>query len=228
LFGHRASGIGPKVAPRRFVRRVGLSTLISICAVLPLSIGGLGTPPAYAAAGDVSTLAGSGVFGFANGPGTTARFDLPSGVAVDGLGNVYVADTNNNQIRKIDSFGVVSTLAGTGGYGFVDGPGTTARFRHPFGVAVDGLGNVYVADTENFRIRKIDSFGVVSTLGGPGGNPFEVAVDGSGNVFVTETGGRRVSKIDSFGVVSTLAGTGVSGFADGPGTTAQFASMGGL
>src|SRR5207237_1018476 len=108
-------------------------------------------------AGVVSTLAGTaGSAGSADGTGSAARFNYPQGVAVDGSGNVYVADTDNNTIRKITSAGVVSTLAGTAGStGGVDGTGSAAQFYSPYGVAVDGSGNVYVADTYSYAIRKI-------------------------------------------------------------------------
>lgn len=188
-------------------------------------------------AGAVSTLAGSGVAGFADGAGSIARFANPSGVAVDGSGSVYVADTNNHKIRKITSAGVVSTFAGSGVAAFADGTGSLAKFANPNGVAVDANGNVYVADTNNHKIRKITSAGEVSTLAGgtsgfadgAGGmakfsNPRGVAVDGSGNVFVADFGNHRIRKITSAGVVSTLAGSGVAGFADGAGSTAKFSS----
>src|SRR5207249_253597 len=102
--------------------------------------------------GVVTTLAGlAGTGGSADGTGTAARFNDPYGVAVDGSGNVYVADSDNNVIRKITPAGLVTTLAGlAGSYGSSDGTGSAARFNSPYGVAVDGLGNVYVADTENY------------------------------------------------------------------------------
>ena len=113
----------------------------------------------------VSTLAGSGTPGNADGTGTSAQFYYPTGVAVDGAGNVYVADLSNHRIRKITTSGVVSTLAGSTS-GYTDGTGTSAKFNAPCGVAVDGAGNVYVADQDNHRIRKITASGVVSTLAG--------------------------------------------------------------
>jgi len=116
----------------------------------------------------VTTLAGSGKPGSADGTGTEASFSVPSGVAVDENGNVYVADLANNRIRKITAEGAVSTLAGDGKAGALDGDGLTARFNVPFGVTVDSSGNVYVADRENNLIRKITPRGVVTTLAGAG------------------------------------------------------------
>jgi hypothetical protein len=115
--------------------------------------------------GVVTTLAGSaGVWGSADGTGSTAQFGSPQGVAVDGAGNVYVADTDNSTIRMITQGGVVTTLAGSAGVqGSADGIGSTAQFNRPVGVAVDGAGNVYVADKKNNAIRKINSAGVVTT-----------------------------------------------------------------
>ena len=106
-------------------------------------------------AGVVSTLAGSVATGTANGVGTAASFNSPSGIAVDASGNVYVADTGNNLIRMITPAGVVTTLAGSGAAGFANGTGTAASFNFPSGVAVDQSGNVYVADEDNNAIRKI-------------------------------------------------------------------------
>ena len=189
---------------------------------------------------NVTTLAGQvGVGGYADGAGNHAQFRLPNSVAVDGAGNVYVADTANNTIRKITPNGVVSTLAGiSGSHGSADGTGSNARFWAPFGIAVDRSGNVYVADTANNTIRKIAPDGVVSTLAGLAGhpgsidgiganarfrNPWGVAVDDAGNVFVADMSNDTIRKITPTGVVSTLAGqAGISGNLNGVGTRAQF------
>ena len=208
--------------------------------VIPLHIA-TPTPPASSQLVlNITTLAGQvGVGGYADGVGNQAQFRLPNSVAVDGAGNVYVADTANNTIRKITPNGIVRTLAGiSGSHGSADGIGSNARFWAPFGIAADSAGNVYVADTANNTIRKITSDGVVSTLAGLAGhpgnkdgigtnarfrNPWGVAVDGMGNVFVADMSNDTIRKITPTGVVSTLAGqAGISGSVNGVGNSAQF------
>jgi sugar lactone lactonase YvrE len=205
-------------------------------------------------AGAVSTLAGTaGVAGSADGTGSAALFNRPRGVAVDGAGNVYVADTNSATIRVITPAGVVSTLAGLAGIGgSADGKGSAARFILPMGLTVDAAGNVYVADSGDVApgvslgntIRVVTPAGVVSTLAGLSGvfgsadgtgsaasfsSPFDVAVDGAGNVYVCDTGNVTIRKVTPAGVVTTLAGlAGSLGSVDGTGSAARFFSPTGI
>lgn len=188
------------------------------------------------------TLAGSGGNSSSkNGTGTAASFLNPSAVAVDGSGNLYVADTGNNLIRKITSAGVVTTLAGSAGvFGRADGLGSAASFYRAQGIAVDSSGNVYVADEGNSTIRKITPEGMVTTFANvwenppPGSpvrfnNPLAVAVDGSGNVYVADDYSSTIRKITSTGVISTLAGTAwVRGSKDGTGSAASFSGPQGI
>ncbi len=191
--------------------------------------------------GMVTTLAGSaGQAGSADGTGGAAQFSSPSGVALDGTGNIYVADFGNSTIRKVTSAGVVTTLAGSGAgqTGSTDGAGGSARFNGPYSLAVDGAGNVYVADAYNNTIRVVTSDGMVTTLAGKSGQlgsadgtgsgaqfyyPSGVAVDGTGNVYVADSGNSTIRKVSSSGVVTTLAGTpGQAGSTDGTGAAALF------
>ena len=194
------------------------------------------------ASGIVSTFAGSGGAGYADGQGTSASFDSPTGLALDVNGNIYIADFNNHKIRKITATGQVTTLAGSGSVGSADGVGEAASFKHPWGLAVDQFGNVYVADSQNHKIRKITPSGNVSTLAGSGNSgyadgqgvaanfswPSGVAVDVTGNVYVVDRGNYRIRKITASGNVSTLAGSGNQGFADAQGTAASFYNMFGI
>ncbi|HEY0884083.1 MAG TPA: hypothetical protein VGE20_02305 [Ramlibacter sp.] len=164
--------------------------------------------------GVVTTLAGmAGQSDTADGVGGEARFDRPVAVGVDSSGNVYVADQAAHAIRKITPAGSVSTIAGSAGAGFADGPGAQARFQSPSGIAVDGDGNAYVADSGNSSIRKITPAGIVSTIaGGPFGTPafsnlisypVSVVADEEQNVYFVDQ--RSVRRIDRDGRISTLA-----------------------
>jgi len=156
--------------------------------------------------GNVTVLAG-GSEGFADGAGQQASFNTPSGLAIDSDGNLYVADTSNNRIRKVTPEGVVTTIAGDGTAGYADGPAAQAQFNGPIGVAVDRDGNVYVADTYNDRIRKISTDRQVTTRAANElfNTPCGVAVASDGSVFVADTGNGQLRKIATDGNVSTLA-----------------------
>jgi sugar lactone lactonase YvrE len=168
--------------------------------------------------GTVSTLAGSGSAGFADGAGAAAQFNYPFGVAMDGEGSIIIADTYNHRVRKFTRVGTVSTLAGSGNEGFADGAGAAAQFDCPIGVAVDGEGSIIITDYHNHNVRKITPDGTVSTLAGSGSEgfadgagaaaqfhcPSAVAVDGEGSIIIAEFGNKRVRKITPDGTVSTL------------------------
>jgi uncharacterized protein (TIGR03437 family) len=191
--------------------------------------------------GVISTVAGIGTFGFSgdNGPATSAELDYPAGVAVDSAGNFYIADTGNHRIRKV-SGGVITTVAGNGTLGFSgdNGLATSAQLDYPGGVAVDSAGNLYIADSYNFRIRKVSN-GVITTVAGNGApgfggggdgpatsaalsRPSGIAVDSAGNLYIAEFNSSRIRKVSN-GAITTVAGSGTPGFSgdNGPATSAQ-------
>ena len=194
--------------------------------------------------GNVTTFAGNGNPGLINANGTNAEFYTPLSCSVDKKGDVIVADLNNNDIRKIDSKGNVTTVAGDRNPSFANGLGTNAMFHSPSGVASDSKGNIYVADFGNHMIRKITSKGEVTTLAGNGSfgftngkttnatlyQPFGVAADSKGNVYVADYGNNAIRKIDTKGNVTTWAGSGHfhPGSQDGQGTNATFSQPIGL
>jgi hypothetical protein len=194
----------------------------------------------------VTVLAGGNAAGYVDGPSQLAKFSAPTGVAIDGQGNLIVADRFNHVVRKLTPQGVVSTLAGTGVPGYVDGPGASAQFSAPYAVAIDLSGNIVVTDSGNFRVRLISPSGVVTTLAGSGVQghldgpgvlaQFDflrgVAVDpSSGEVLVTEQG-EYVRRIALDGSVSPVAGCGCyvgpSPNLDGPASSAQFRRLEGI
>ena len=188
----------------------------------------------------VTTLAGwPGSSGSADGTGRSARFALAGGLRVDNEGNIYVSDSSNYTIRKVTIAGVVTTIAGTPGKsGSTDGPASSALFAGIGGVAVDSAGNLYVADSGNYTIRKITPAGMVSTLAGVAGtrgeadgtgsaarfyDPQNLAVDRAGNIYVADGNGDAIRKVTPAGVVTTIAGSPLNaGAADGPGNLASF------
>jgi sugar lactone lactonase YvrE len=190
--------------------------------------------------GTVTTLTGSGSIGSTDGSSTVASFYYPFGLAAAFDGALYVADNSNQSVRKVATDGSVTTFAGSGSAGFVNGTGPAASFQSPYGAAVDGQGSVYIADTLNHCIRKISPAGVVTTLAGTGvrgstdgaaatasfSDPQGVAVDVNGNVYVADTGNNVIRKISPPGLVSTLSGSSSlsTGSADGVGRAASFYS----
>ena len=180
--------------------------------------------------GTISTFAGTGEGGFSGdgGPAVQALLDRPRGLAVDMAGNLYIADSSNECIRRVDSSGTISTFAGTGEGGFSGDGGSAvqALLDRPRGLAVDMAGNLYIADSSNECIRRVDSSGIISTFAGRGARlgevgpvvkilvsiPPGVEVDADGNLFITEAGRGRILRVDTSGTISTIAGTDSSGF----------------
>jgi trimeric autotransporter adhesin len=196
--------------------------------------------------GDLSfgALPGQLRFSGDGGQAIQAQLDNPQGLAIDSSGSLFVSDSMNQRIRKISSDGIISTIAGTGniGFGGDGGPALLARFSHPAAVSIDKLGNLYVADRENNRIRKIIlASGVITTIAGNGVKGFSgdggpaikaslnfphgVFVDDAGIVYIADTFNSRIRMVDSNGVIHTLAGNGKQGF-DGDGGPPQIASLG--
>jgi ABC-type branched-subunit amino acid transport system substrate-binding protein len=191
----------------------------------------------YVQGATVSTLAGDGHLGYRDGPGPDARFaGTIGGMTVDGQGNIYIPEPFAHRIRRISPDGMVSTLAGTGSPGYVDGPIATAQFNGAVGLAVDPAGNLYVADGGNHCIRLIRPDETVTTLAGTGepgyrdgpaaeaqfNEPFDVAVSSTGVLYVADAGNDRIRALSPDGMVTTLAGSGRRGFADGAPERAEF------
>jgi len=173
----------------------------------------------------VSTYAGKTKMGFRDGNLFDGEFFNPSGIASDNQGNIFVADSHNNSVRKIDKHGNVSTLAGNGQVGAADGKGASASFFFPLALAVSQTGNIYVADTRNNLIRKITLNGEVETIAGKDSlsfdNPEGIAVDKDENIFVSDRN-NQIFKIDQAGKITLFAGTGIAGTSDGYRLKASF------
>ncbi|MGI8991286.1 MAG: IPT/TIG domain-containing protein [Bryobacteraceae bacterium] len=183
----------------------------------------------------IETVAGSSLVGD-GGPAALASLSDAEGVCTDRAGNVYVSDANDHRVRKITPGGTISTVAGTGVPGFDgdNGPAVQARLNLPYGVAVDGAGNLYIADLGNNRVRRVDSAGVIATVAGNASaklqSPRNVLMDGSGNLYVSEFDGHRIRRIAADGTSAIIAGTGVPGFEGdgGPGAAAKLNAPAGM
>jgi uncharacterized protein (TIGR03437 family) len=190
--------------------------------------------------GIISTFAGTGIQGFSGdgGPATSAQLNRPSSV-IFSTGSLYIADSSNQRIRRVSSNGTITTVAGNGVAGFSGDGGlaTSASLMFPLGMVRDSAGNLYFADGDNNRVRRISPDGVITTVAGNGAGRFagdqgpaisaslnipeDVALDGAGNMFIADAGNNRVRKIDSFGVITTLAGTGTDGYSGDGGPASE-------
>ncbi len=200
--------------------------------------------------GIILTKAGKGINGFTGDGGLadSAEISIPGGVTVDKAGNLYFCDYDNHRVRKVTTLGIITTIAGTGVAGFSgdNGPATAAKFNFPLGITVDSVGNLFVADQHNNRIRKIDTAGIITTVVGTGTGGFSgdlgpatiaeislpnyVRMDSVGNLYVTDNGHHRIRKVDTFGIINTIAGNGTLGSSGdgGPATAAELNYPGGV
>jgi trimeric autotransporter adhesin len=228
--------------------RLWLGVGVASVAAVVAATGALGG----SSAGTITTVAGTGVQGFSGdgGPAIAAKLYSPTGLAVDAQGDIYIADHGGARVRKVTRGGTISTFAGTGGAGFSGDGGlaTSARVGTPYGVAVDGNGNVYISDRYNNRVRKVSPGGTITTFAGTGAygtgsfgdggpatsaqlrNPYGIAVDGKGNLYIADHDHSKVRKVDAGGTITTFAGTGVRGFSGdgGRATAAKLISPYGL
>jgi sugar lactone lactonase YvrE len=193
--------------------------------------------------GTITTVAGNGTAGYGGdgGPATSAMLNYPSAVWGDGQGNLFIADAVNDRVRKVDSSGTITTVAGTGtgGYGGDNGPATDARLDAPIVVLGDGTGNLFISDYVNHRIRKVSSSGTITTVAGTGtagyggdsgpataamlNHPIGLAIDDGGHLLIADSGNYLIRKVDPTGTITTVAGDGGLGSVGdgGPATDAR-------
>lgn len=200
--------------------------------------------------GIITTVAGTGLGGFSGdgGQATAAQISFPTDVKFDKKGNFYIADESTERVRKVNTSGIINTIAGNGTANFSGdgGPATAAELYSPTGVAIDKIGKVYIGDQNNNRIRVVDTFGIITTFAGNGTagftgdggpataaelrQPEEVAIDPSGNVYIDDAVNNAIRMIDLSGTISTYAGNGVAGFYGdgGPATAAELSGQQGV
>ena len=214
---------------------------LALALALTLSI----ASQAFAAQGDITTVAGNGIPGYSGdgGPATAAQLNTPAGVVFGPLGNLFVADYSAHTVRKVNTGGTISTLAGTGvaGYSGDNGPAGSARLDQPGDVAIDTAGNVYIADFDNSRVRRVAADGTITTFAGTGvsglsgdngpataarlANPVGLDLDGAGDLYVADFGVTPFA-VTPGGTISRVAGTGTQGYSgdNGPATAARESS----
>jgi hypothetical protein len=194
-------------------------------------------------AGIISRFAGTGTCGYTgdNGPATNAKISDADGVAVDAFGNVYIADSNNNVVRKVSPAGIITTFAGNGTSGYTGdhGPATSAELDYPWGVRVDRSGNVFISDADNNVVRVVNTAGIITTVAGNGTSgytgdhgpatsaelsfPTGMWIDASGNLLIADESNFVIREVNAQGIITTVAGNGTSGTSGdgGPATAAQ-------
>ena len=199
-------------------------------------------------AGVLTLVAGTGTAGYSGdgGPATAAQLNNPAGLCVDAAGDIFIADDGNARVREVNTSGIITTIAGGGTGGIGDGGPATAANVNPYGVAVDAAGNVYIADQNNERIRKVNTSGIITTVAGNGtpgfsGDggaattaelyyPYDVKVDAAGNLYIPDKHNQRIRKVNTSGIINTIAGTGTAGYSGdgGPATAAELNNPSGL
>jgi sugar lactone lactonase YvrE len=245
------------VLPNAVWTRLGLSVAAATLAAVTATVAAVAATGASGVSGDNTITRFAGVpkkafggFSGDGGPALRAELSVPVGVAVDGKGNVYFADRNNVRVRKVNTSGIISTFAGGADVGYPSygdgGPATGASLSSPWGVAVDGQGNVYISERGRNAVRKVSPGGIISTFAGTGQSGFSgdggpatsallsgpqgLALDIQGNLYISDYGNGRVRKVDRGGIITTVAGKSPSGFSGdgGPATSAQLHGPAGL